>query len=76
MPVPDISRISPFGPKSEYINVIIETPKGSPTKFKYEPEHGLFVFDKTLQSGNRFRSILASCLRLKAVMAIRSMCSF
>jgi inorganic pyrophosphatase len=54
MPVPDISRISPFGPKSEYINVIIETPKGSPTKFKYEPEHGLFVFDKTLPIGQSF----------------------
>src|SRR6266576_3296945 len=28
MPVRDISRMRPFGPKSEYVNVIIEATKG------------------------------------------------
>src|SRR5262247_3666073 len=52
--VREISRIPPFGPKSEYVNVIIETPKGSRTKFKYDEEHGLFMFDKALPIGQSF----------------------
>ena len=54
MPVDHISRISPFGPKSEYVNVIIEAPKGSRTKFKYDPKHGLFVYDKAMPIGQTF----------------------
>jgi len=54
MPARDISRIRPFGPKSEYVNVIIETPKGSHTKFKYDPQHGMFMFDKVLPIGQTF----------------------
>jgi inorganic pyrophosphatase len=50
----DISRMPPFGPKSKYINAIIETPKGSRTKFKYDEEHGLFMFDKALPIGQSF----------------------
>jgi len=46
--VRNISRLRPFGPKSEYVNVIIETPKGSHTKFKYDERENLFVFDKAL----------------------------
>jgi len=52
--VRNISRLRPFGPKSEYINVIIETPKGSHTKFKYDEKENLFVFDKTLPMGQSF----------------------
>src|SRR5215831_18389322 len=52
--VRDISRMPPFGPKSEYVNAIIETPKGSRTKFKYDEEHGLFMFDKALPIGQSF----------------------
>src|SRR5215831_6683062 len=52
--VHDISRMPPFGPKSEYVNAIIETPKGSRTKFKYDEEHGLFMFDKALPIGQSF----------------------
>lgn len=33
---PNISGRSPFGPKSEYVNVIIETPKYSHVKFRYD----------------------------------------
>jgi inorganic pyrophosphatase len=54
MGVRDISHMGPFGPKSEYVNVIIETPKGSHTKYKYDEEHGLFMFDKTLPIGQTF----------------------
>jgi inorganic pyrophosphatase len=54
MPVPDISRIRPFGPKSKYVNAVIETPKGSRTKFKYDEESGLFLFDKALPMGQTF----------------------
>jgi inorganic pyrophosphatase len=50
----DISRIHPFGPKSKYVNAIIETPKGSRTKFKYDEEHGLFMFDKRMPIGQSF----------------------
>jgi inorganic pyrophosphatase len=54
MLVRDISRMRPFSPKSEYVNVIIETPKGSRTKFKYDEESGLFMFDKRLPIGQSF----------------------
>jgi len=50
----NISRLRPFGPKSEYVNVIIETPKGSQMKFKYDEKENLFVFDKTLPMGQSF----------------------
>ena len=51
MAIRDISRMRPFGPKSAYVNAIIETPKGSRTKFKYDAEHGMFMFDKALPIG-------------------------
>jgi inorganic pyrophosphatase len=50
----NISSLRPFGPKSEYVNVIIETPKGSHTKFKYDEKDNLFVFDKHLPMGQVF----------------------
>ena len=50
----DISRMRPFGPNSQYVNAIIETPKGSRTKFKYDEEHGLFMFDKAMPIGQSF----------------------
>jgi inorganic pyrophosphatase len=46
--------MQPFGPKSEYVNVIIEAPKGSRTKFKYDEKNGLFIFDKNLPIGQSF----------------------
>jgi inorganic pyrophosphatase len=54
MPHRDIARMRPFGPKSKYINAIIETPKGSLTKFKYDDESGLFLFDKAMPTGQTF----------------------
>src|SRR5262245_38342677 len=52
--VRDISRMAAFGPKSEYVNAIIETTKGSRTKFKYDEEQGLFMFDKAMPIGQSF----------------------
>ena len=50
----NIMRLRPFGPKSAYVNVIVEAPKGSRTKFKYDEEHQLFLFDKALPLGQAF----------------------
>ena len=50
----DISRMKPVDGKTGYLNVIIETPKGSRNKFKYNEEHGLFMFDKALPIGQSF----------------------
>lgn len=46
-----VAHLPPFGPKSEYLNVVIETPGGSTSKFKYDETLGLFMFDKTLPLG-------------------------
>jgi len=54
VPAPDISRIQPFGPKAQYVNVIIETPKGSPAKYRYDEETGLIVYDKAMPVGQSF----------------------
>jgi inorganic pyrophosphatase len=33
------------------LNVVIESPRGSPTKFRFEPERNLFVMDRPLPVG-------------------------
>jgi inorganic pyrophosphatase len=38
----------------KFINVVIDTPKGSRHKFKYEPESGLFRLSKILPEGMMF----------------------
>src|SRR5262249_4389207 len=53
-PAGNITRLRPFGPTSAYVNVIVEAPKGSRTKFKYDEEHQLFLFDKALPIGQAF----------------------
>jgi inorganic pyrophosphatase len=50
----DISRMKPVDSKSGYLNVIIETPKGSRNKYKYNETRGLFMFDKALPIGQSF----------------------
>jgi len=54
MPARDPLRMSPFGKNSEYLNVIIETPKGSRTKYRYNEENGLFMLDKAMPIGQSF----------------------
>jgi inorganic pyrophosphatase len=36
------------------VNVIIETPKGSPYKYKLDEDSGMFVLDKAMPIGQRF----------------------
>ena len=42
-----------FSAKGE-LHVIIDTPKGSRNKYKYEPEHGLFMLGGILPAGAVF----------------------
>ena len=49
------NRIPPFDPGDAHaLNVIIETPKGSPSKYAYDPEHGLFKLRHVLTAGATF----------------------
>ena len=54
MSPPNISHMQPFDRESGFLNVIIETPKGSRNKFKYDETHGLFMFDKAMPIGQSF----------------------
>ncbi len=48
----EIEKIPPV--KNGFVNVIIETPKGSQVKYNYDPELKLFKFKKTLPMGMVF----------------------
>jgi inorganic pyrophosphatase len=50
----NISQLQPFDRESGFLNVIVETPRGSRNKFKYSEKHGLFMFDKPLPIGQTF----------------------
>ena len=50
----DIAHLPPYDSQSGHLNAIIETPKGSRSKFKYDEKHGLFMFDKALPLGTTF----------------------
>jgi inorganic pyrophosphatase len=54
VPVADPSRLGAWDPATGVLNVIIETPKGSRNKLKYDPEHGLFQLSKVLPRGMAF----------------------
>jgi inorganic pyrophosphatase len=43
-----------FDPETDHLNVIIETPKGSRNKYKYDPKNGLFKLSKVLPAGSTF----------------------
>jgi len=43
-----------FAPGSDTLNAIIETPRASRNKFKYDPELGIFRLDKVLPAGAVF----------------------
>lgn len=45
--------LPPFA-DDERVNVVIDTPKGSRNKFKYDPKHGLFMLSKVLPLGSSF----------------------
>ena len=49
-----VSELGPLDPKSEAVRVIIETPKGSRNKFKFNPGLGLFELGSVLPAGAVF----------------------
>jgi inorganic pyrophosphatase len=54
LPTRDLSKLRAFGPRSAYVNVVIETPKGSRYKYKLDEDEGLFVLDKAMPVGQHF----------------------
>lgn len=55
MPYPKspFSNLPPYDESGD-LNVIIETPKGSRNKYKYDKKHGLFTLSKVLPAGSTF----------------------
>jgi len=49
-----IGCLPAFALKEKYVNVIIETPKGSRVKYAYEPDADLFALKKALPEGMVF----------------------
>jgi inorganic pyrophosphatase len=49
-----LSELSAFDPKTGDLHVVIETPKGSRNKFKYDEKQHLFALSKTLAPGMYF----------------------
>jgi hypothetical protein len=52
-PVPLLSCLPTFDPKTGDLTVVIETPKGSPNKYDYDSSCGAFRFVAVLPEGNR-----------------------
>jgi len=49
-----LSQIDTIHAETKDLNVIVETARGSRTKFKHDPETGLFLLDKILPAGAVF----------------------
>jgi inorganic pyrophosphatase len=47
-------KLAAFDAKSQHLQVIIETPRGSRNKYKYDEQHGLFALSKVLPAGSVF----------------------
>jgi len=67
---PALDRIDAIDQETGCVNVIIETPKGSHNKYKYDGKLAAFTLGGVLPPERSFRSISASCLRPSARMAI------
>ncbi len=50
----DLTRLGAWDPRSGALQVVIETPKGSRNKYKYEPSLGVFTLHKLLPRGMVF----------------------
>jgi inorganic pyrophosphatase len=46
-----LTRLPAFAPNSDEINAIVDTPKGSQNKFKYDEESGLFSLGGAMPAG-------------------------
>lgn len=51
---PAESHLSALDPKSELLNAVVETPKGSRNKYKFDPELGLYELKTVLPEGDYF----------------------
>ena len=51
---PSLDRINTYDKKSDDLTVIIETPKGSRSKYAYDPETGTFTLKFVLPEGMTF----------------------
>jgi inorganic pyrophosphatase len=49
-----LSELPTFNRKDDCLRAVIETPKGSPNKYDYNPEFGCFELAKTLPQGMTF----------------------
>lgn len=49
-----IDRLQAFGADEQWINVVVETPKGSRGKFKFDPQLGIFMLHHVLPLGSCF----------------------
>jgi inorganic pyrophosphatase len=50
----DLTRLAAWDPESGHVNVVIETPKGSRNKFKFEPKKRHFFLHGVLPVGSAF----------------------
>ena len=48
------TSLKPFDKKQEFLRVVIETPKGSRNKFKYDPDLGCYRLNSVLPEGMIF----------------------
>jgi inorganic pyrophosphatase len=46
--------LAPFDPQKKFLNAIVETPKGSRNKYKFDTNSGLFKLNKVLPAGHTF----------------------
>ena len=49
-----IDYLEPYEKSAKYLNVIVETPKGSRVKYAYEKKKGMFIISKALPEGMVF----------------------
>ena len=59
-------EIEPRDPSSKRINVIIDTPKGSQNKYKYDEALGIFRLSRVLPAGSQFPYDFGSVPRTRA----------
>jgi inorganic pyrophosphatase len=52
--IPPLEQLPSFGPEGKSVQVIIETGKGSPVKYSYQPKAGMFYAKRLLPPGMMF----------------------
>jgi inorganic pyrophosphatase len=51
---PDLMNLSPHDPKTGLVRVVIDTPRGSRNKYKFEPDLQMFALSRILPAGMSF----------------------